>query len=385
MPATTLWTDAFLEGKRQIGDPLADDTLEALIEEKGPEEAKAFFNKLIRQIELPVSEFPDSTRPFFEQTNQLPDWADWNQVDIANAFFIDHGPKLLVFLYYKSLPQLYSVAKGAEVLVRTGRLSHKGDEMSIFARRIAETGQFLLSVMAPDHLHSSANGIQAIQKVRLIHASIRKFVGTNDWDQETLGVPINQEDLAITLMTFSVSLTDAMQQFGLDVPQEQKEAYFQVWRAIGHNMGIEADLIPDTLADGRVLLNKILQRQSRHSEAGVLLTNALLAFANETMKGRFEKIPPLMIRHLVGQEMASNLGLGSQSGCLGFIIPEFVAGILRLQERLEDRINGPFSMFIDEISELTMRALVSVFDKYKQQKFSIPASLARHWDSSNGI
>ena len=158
---------------------------------------------------------PSATKDFLAATNVLPAWTDWNKVKLANDLFLDHGPKFLVFLYYRSLPILYSCANGAKVLVQTGRLSHQNDGHKIFARCIAETGQFMLEVMKPDSLKQGGTGIQAIQKIRLIHAAIRTFTPEEKWDATVLGVPINQEDLAITLMTFSVVMIDALERFGI--------------------------------------------------------------------------------------------------------------------------------------------------------------------------
>jgi hypothetical protein len=69
--------------------------------------------------------------------------------------------------------------------------------------------------------------------VRLIHSAIRHFIGSGVWD-EALGRPINQEDMAITLLTFSVSVLDGLRRFKIREAPEREEAYLHHWKVIGH-------------------------------------------------------------------------------------------------------------------------------------------------------
>ena len=134
------WTDTFFDAKRNIGDPPADTVLHQLVTEKGPEEARKLFDLLIRNIDMPMDQFSDSVKTFLKDSSQLPAWADIEKIKLGQALFRDHGPKFLIFLYYKSLPLLYTCAKGAEVLVHTRRLMHNEEVSKIFKRRLAEKG-----------------------------------------------------------------------------------------------------------------------------------------------------------------------------------------------------------------------------------------------------
>ncbi|MBR9921586.1 MAG: DUF2236 domain-containing protein [Bacteroidetes bacterium] len=373
-------TDAFLDAQRQQGDPLADEAIDRLLETEGADSAKALFNQLIGEIEMPEASFPPSMQDFFETTRQLPAEADWQKIRVAQDLFLDHGPKFLVFLYYKSLPQLYCCANGAEVLTRTGRLSRQGDDMEIFARRIAETGQFLMEVMQKGGLQPGGQGIQAIQKVRLIHASIRRFTGRQNWDGEALGVPVNQEDLAVTLMTFSVSMVDALRQFGVAVAPDREEAFYHCWKNIGLLLGCSPEMIPDDLASGRKLLEQILDRQAAPSEPGKLLTKALLNFADHTLKGRLKPVPPFLISELIGQERAQMLDIQPPAGCLGIWLPAFLSSLLQLGERLEDKFEGPMDLLIEELGRQTVKAMVGYFDKFEKRSFAVSGQMTRRWN-----
>jgi len=377
---TQLWTDTFLDAHRLRTDPLADAVMEQVIAAEGEAEARRLFDLLIRRIELPLAELPPLIQDFVAQTNQLPAWADWEQIQLANQLFLDHGPKFLIFLYYKSLPLLYCCKNGAQVLVQTGRLTHQADTYKIFTRRIAETGQFLLDVMAPDALRPGGSGIQVIQKVRLIHASIRRFIPPHRWNVATLGRPINQEDMAVTNMTFGVALTDALAQFGIREDEKRIDAYVHTWAAIGAVLGLEEDLLPNDVADAQFLLERVLQRQAAESEAGKTLTHALLEFAKETLPSeKLNHSPTALMHYLIGAERAAMLGITPNWGCLTSFVPHFLKAIFGLGERLEDKFDEPMRPLLDHLAQRTMEKMVDYFDEYKGRHFTVPPTYERAW------
>ena len=162
------WTHEFLDQKRIETDPLADDFIKRLVEKRGEMAVHSIFQKLIENIELPIEDLTDDIQEFLQATVSLPHWLSNNDLKSSNLFFIDHGPKLLLLLYFKSLPLLYSDVKGAQVLMNTGRLMHDEKSQQVFTRRIAETGQFLLNVMANDNFLLNGSAINSIRKVRLM-------------------------------------------------------------------------------------------------------------------------------------------------------------------------------------------------------------------------
>jgi len=117
------WTNAFLVNKRQAADPIADNIILNVVERNGSDAAQNIFDKLIRNIDLPIQELPDEIKLFIQQKVILPEWFRDKDIINSNLFFKDHGPKLLLILYFKSLPLLYSDAKGVQVLINTRRLT----------------------------------------------------------------------------------------------------------------------------------------------------------------------------------------------------------------------------------------------------------------------
>ena len=374
----TKYTDQLLDSKRLIADSEADAVIAQLIAEKGKGEAKKLFDTLIREITLPVEKLPKVVRDFIESNSKLPHWIDKEKIQMAHDLFADHGPKFLIFLYYKSLPILYSCANGAEVLVQTGRLAHQQDTQQ-FTRRIAETGQFLIDVMNTGSLLETKKGIEASIKVRLIHAAIRSFIPAEKWDEQVLGKPINQEDLAITLMTFSIAILDGLDQFGIEEGDGKKEAYLHFWNVIGYFLGIEKDIFPNNIIEARFLLQKIIDRQSTPSDQGQILTRALLEFAHLLMPSKLLKnSPEVLMQFMLGEKLSSILKIEAPLGCLVSWLPDFLKKIFGLTERLEDRAE-PLRFLIDEISKTLALRMVEYFDTYKSRNFEIPNSLQSKW------
>ena len=364
----------FLDAARQRTDPAADAALSALVQRAGQQEARKLFDSLVRQIDLPVNQLPEEIANFVREHRQLPAWADLLQIQIAQELFVDHGPKFLLFLYYKSLPTLYACANGAKVLVHTGRLTQQQDSLKIFSRRIAETGQFLINVMEEGSFGPSGKAIDTTLKIRLIHAAIRQFIPAEHWDASAWGQPINQEDMAITLMTFSVALTDALEDIGINEPRRRQEAFLHVWKIIGHLLGLEKELLPADISSARILLNKILKRQAAPSAEGRQLTQALITFAEQTLPSeRIKSAPRALIPFLVGDKQARLLGVNTNTGCLMPLLPDLLSSLFQWGEKLEDQ-SQPIHLIVNRLSKELVGKMVGYFNEEKGVNFRVPDS-----------
>lgn len=149
--------------------------------------------------------------------------------------------------------------------------------------RLFQTAQMLVDVMSPGGLGPGGKGLCTIQKVRLLHGAIRHLIRTSDtpWDEAQLGVPINQEDLAGTMLTFSSVILEGLRKRDIDVSAAHQEAYFSTWCVIGRLMGVQDALIPKDLASGVALMKAIQYRQIAASPQGIQMTEALLNSMSE--------------------------------------------------------------------------------------------------------
>ncbi|KAL7748527.1 hypothetical protein RI367_005937 [Sorochytrium milnesiophthora] len=110
-------------------------------------------------------------------------------------------------------------------------------------------------------LQPGGKGWESVIRVRILHAKVRAAVlrrgvaNRNVYDVDADGIPINQEDLTATLLTFSVVTVNAMKRVGLDLRRrirysesggdiDELAAFYHTWRYIGYLSGVGEDVNP---------------------------------------------------------------------------------------------------------------------------------------------
>lgn len=289
---------AELDRERLAGDPPADAAVAAL----GPN--AWVVNAMLRHVHKNGAPLPDAVpavvaRLFAEHVTPPP-WLDEARAQRAQRWASKHLFHITVALFCASLPTAYGAAKGARVLAATGRM--QGNNLD---RRVNETAQFVLDVVAEGGFSPEGSALRAIQKVRLIHAAVRRHLldkGLGDGE-----VPINQEDLLGTLFTFSVVVIRALRRLGVAVSEAEADDYYHLWRAVGAALGVRHDLLPADHTSACDLSDRIAARQIRPSEHGRALFTALIT-GIESHVPRLRFAPRMLVRYLVGDRLADDLG-----------------------------------------------------------------------------
>lgn len=384
---TERWPVAFLEGKRREGDPLADQVIETLLAENQKGEIDQIFQVLVRNRHFPNPAFdvlPDSVKRvvehYFGQTRQLPAYAEPFKLMIASKIFQQHGPKILFILLCKSLPLCYTCWRGAKVLYRTGRLRVNDGSLDAFNRRIMETAQFVVDVMTHNNFEHDGTAIVAIQKVRLMHATIRHFAQQRAWDQETYGMPINQEDLVGTLLSFGVIILDGLDQLGVQLTPEERSAYMHLWHVVGAMMGVNDDLLTEDEDESRALMNAILAHQAGPSTEGTELTHACIELMNERMVvGPLRRLSPYFIRFFIGDQYADMLQIAAVDTDNSFVLEAaqwLDKGIRGMNER-----NLLLAAVGRSLSHNMIRGFMRFSNAAKHEQFYLPSALTDDWES----
>ena len=176
-----------------------------------------------------------------------------------------------------------------------------------------ETGHFLIDAMTVGGLDEHGKGRRTIQRVRLMHAAVRHLIKARNeltpgmWHADW-GTPINQEDLAGTLLSFSYVVADPLRRLGVRASAKDVDAYLHLWNVIGHLLGVRDELLVHDVADAGALVDTIRRRQFEASPEGQELTGALLNLLDElTPLHRFDDTIPPLIRHLIGDATADLL------------------------------------------------------------------------------
>jgi hypothetical protein len=284
------------------------------------------------------------------------DEVDWREVLSAQNIFGEYGNEIGSALLLAALPQTYATERGSRVLAGS-RLE------SDLTRRIRGTAQFLMLVMLATkaldvRAYESCNpftmsedeqcaAIKSAWKpgsgirwrvcatLRIYHEAIRRRLDVPPADRER---PLNQEDLLGALLTFSITVFEVLEQFGITWTGEEQLAYLRTWHLVGSVLGVTGLLdpiaetpfspplpagLPPTVKDAREVLEVIRLRNwtsvSKYpnlrdrlcgTEDGARLVAALLEELADAMPAPLKRLPEIMIRQLAVPVVRDRLGLG---------------------------------------------------------------------------
>jgi hypothetical protein len=297
----------------------------------------------------------------------------------ARDLFVRYGDEISAALLLCALPESYAAEWGAPVLIAHGDLVWQ------LPRRIRQTALFLLAVLTENDIPVTLPGPSAVPPgspvrplrseeppavvnpastlfeqcvwLRLFHAGIREDLGGaaaaqpgNARRNAPPSVPLNQEDLLATLLSFSVTALRVLETLGIVVDDKDREAYVFLWNLVGACLGVgnpavgeELDflarwnhddafadtvprrwLLPDTVPSAFRLLDQLQTRQWIAVQStlgagrpfpwtdlvpGRTLVSALLDGLVEAMPPSRQSWPAVVMRELVPQPVQSRLGL----------------------------------------------------------------------------
>jgi hypothetical protein len=291
------------------GDPEAD-ALVAWMREVGAAQGRGAFEAALEHGIESVAFPAEPLRRFFAAVDAVPVWLD--RAELARACrFYDRTSLVGEYVLYMSLLGGYVSAGVTKTLIRTGALTRSA------TRRMAETAKFVDDITRSLTLSRDSDGFKTIVRVRLMHAHVRASLLGQDWDVKQWGVPINQADMAATLVQFSAAYVLGVQALGFIVPRRDREAVAHLWRYVGRLLGVEGALVPATDAEGRKLLRLSIASQQGPDADGRALASALLEVPALRERGRYPawltaldvELRAGMTRLAIGAEAADELAL----------------------------------------------------------------------------
>jgi hypothetical protein len=352
-------------GLRGVGDPMADGVVAELLDSGEIAHANQVLHGLRHNDQLVPEDLPDVLHDYLAQTRVVPAWVDPERIARVHAFFRHDGVHVASTLSLGALVGCYAAPLGAKLLTTTHRLEHPH-------RRLSETTQFLLYMMAEDPLGPHGDLIPAIQKVRLIHAAVRQLLlRDGHWDVARDGMPICQEDLLGATLIFSVTVLDGMDRMGVHCPPEVAEDYYYTWRVVGVMLGLRRDAIPETLAEARQLWQEMSQHHLGPSPDGVQLTGALLDFYHHLAPLGTRGAIPAVIRRMVGPQVADWMAVPSSHW------EKAVAEAARIEERLHnaEEHHALARRVLDKVGRILLSAEVRRVTHGQSTEFDIPETL----------
>jgi hypothetical protein len=368
-----LWNLDFLDAMREQCDPPADEAVRVLFENGQVPAANALMKQLVVNENVSLEMLAPPLRDYFEQSGQLPAWADMELVRQGEELFGRYGPPMITALFCASLPLCYAAAKGVQVLHLTARM-----ETDAY-RRIIETSQMIVDVLSPGGLAPGGRGIRSAQKVRLMHAAVRHLIrGSGKWNP-AWGQPINQEDMSLTLLTFSSVVLESLKQMGFELSQAERRAYYHAWRVTGHIMGIDERLMPETLEESLRCQQSAQQRHYAATPEGRELTQALLKMMAHIIPGNlFDGMPATLTRYLVGAATADLLAVPTSDWTRVLLGPLKVLGWV--SDEVVDLQGPPAAKLVSMVGRRLVEGLLWVNRGPERVPFRLPTVLRESWD-----
>lgn len=331
-PAERIWFDRYshdrLQAWRQVQDPEAD-ACTALMEFQKP-------TGLLGEVERRAREEGGPFQAFLDHCYSVPEWVDFDLMELGIRMYRRYSVLQGLVLMCSSLVEGYAHNKPAQVLVSTGRLQKD------VSRRIYETGQMLHNMVGPDGLRPGGVGHRTLMEVRLLHSAVRQFLLRNPerFDTERYDLPINQEDMAGTVLEFDFMVVRGMKRLGVNISRKEHEAMHYLWRYAGYVLGVREELLTSTLEEQEVLalqLTTHLYSPTRDSEA---LAKALLRDMSNKPPFHlpYEALLALS-RYLIGDKVADDLNI--QSSMSARVAVQMVRGVVGTMSRVVPVLPDP--------------------------------------------
>lgn len=293
------------------GDPLADNLVRWMKAEGMSASWKQFEAALAAETSI-YDALPSELSAFFTSVSTVPAWVDSSQVERGMAVSARSGKTGMRVLRDFGLMAGYQASAINQTLVKTGALEKSA------ARRVAETTKWWMDCTEPAGLTIHGAGFKTTLRVRVIHAMVRAQLGTgDDWDHDYYGLPINQLDMQVTYLAFSVMFLLGQRLLGVPINKEEAEDVMHLWRYIGWLMGVDEALLVSSEQEGRIALYQNLLSQATADDTSKQLGRALMDeplarhYPNmQWLKSRWDKHVHLsIVRFFVGHAGMKALGL----------------------------------------------------------------------------
>lgn len=235
-----------------VGDEPMDRLLDWMVA-TGLPQTRPLFDRALAEGIARVPDAPQPLRDFFSSVETAPQWVDHELIRRGQRAMRRGGADGMYVARDVSLLGGYQFSGFNKTLLRTGALE-KGSN-----KRFAETMQWAMDVIAEDGLEPLGVGYRSTIRVRLIHAFVRRHVGAMpDWRRDEWGVPVNQTDMAATLIGALIAPPAASLGMGILTAPVDLEAVAHLTRYVGWLIGVEDEWLPHSFRDGiRVLYHTL--------------------------------------------------------------------------------------------------------------------------------
>ena len=301
------FTEAYIQ-HTTMGDPVGDETA-ADLADLSSEEVHSLLARTLQNPEKLPPEAPASLKRLIEESMEVPVWFDHEATAVASKAFLRNSDIVLAGLVAGSIVEGFATLISKSFRIR-GRVTSMG------VRRLKQNGLHLIEQYLPGGILPLGDGWRLSLRIRLVHARSRLLIReTEEWDEESDGLPISAANLALAAAAFSGRLMRHVAMLGGDFSAEEREAYVHVWRYSALLMGIpEAVGFRDEAGALKVFEVAKLCEPSPGLDA-IVMANSLINSAplvigvtNPSDRRKIAALAYRISRGLIGSPMADALG-----------------------------------------------------------------------------
>lgn len=266
---TQRFSEPFLDSLRSQGDPVADE----VVAELAKTDSLKNIHDLLGEVRARALTSGGIFRAFLDEADNVPAWADFDAMATGQRMIATFPFHMGIALLSGSLVGGAVFQKMAIITGMTGMFGGAAN------RRLDETSVMVIGMAFPGTLKPGAHGHELLVRVRLLHAGIRRFLIDSKRFTHPTEVPINQQDLAITLALFGYLNVRSLARCGITFSEAELASYNLLWRYVGHVLGIRQELLPDSITEQQEFFLASLKHQGRPEKISLATKNVLDAVA----------------------------------------------------------------------------------------------------------
>ncbi|MFD4439916.1 oxygenase MpaB family protein [Nocardia sp. NPDC058519] len=286
---------------QQLGEGLlvGDEAMDRLVDwmvTTGAKQIRPLFDRAVTHGISSVPEAPEPLREFFAAVETVPVWVDHEQLVRGAKVMLTGGSDGMYIARDVAMLGGYQFSGFNKTLLRTGALE-KGSN-----QRWAETMQWAMDVLSEDGLSPQGLGYQSTIRVRLIHAFVRRHVAAlPDWQADDWGLPINQTDMAATLVGAFIAPSIGSMGMGLLLTPAETDAVAHLVRYVGWLLGVEEQWLPHSFRDGVRVLVHTLSALADPDESTRLLA---VPMSRDPLSWNYDRLPAVRRRLAYAQHLS---------------------------------------------------------------------------------
>lgn len=159
----------------------------------------------------------------------------------------------------------------------------------------------------------SSSGAGPSSEIPKNNSSSEQSCTRQEWDSKYYGMPINQEDMMVTLLTFSVEVLRTVERltFKGTLTTLEVDSYLHLWRYIGYLIGMHEDINPCTAKDRAYGLYECTSAHllKPDKRSGELARHLLSAASDRPPVPISYELHSEIARALLGDELSDALGI----------------------------------------------------------------------------